>query len=194
MSKTPLKDFTDAAKLDILNILSAEKPAVFEFRRVQDIAQQMVDFVNSYGTPVEHGAFVQAINMAESKSPNLHDVFLGRAFDGHGLLVQKYEQMLREHTELRHAALNIAEANEVIRRDRAEVESEKEELKATHRKLAIERERLQLSADAAGKQVNLPTLPRLTRPEEVGDEGGEIDLNKVKPRPGRRGVSRGDDE
>ena len=120
MSKTPLKDFTDAAKLDILNILSADKPGVFEFRRALDITRQMVDFVNSYGTPVEHGAFVQAINMAESKAPNFHSVLLGRAFDGDSLLHKKYEQMLNEHTQLRHAALNIADAQTRIARDRAE--------------------------------------------------------------------------
>jgi hypothetical protein len=193
MSKTPLKDFTDAAKLDIFNILTADNPHVFEFRRAQDIAAAMLPFINAQGHPGEHREVEALIRMAESKAPTLHDVLLGRAFDGDALLEQKYAQMLSEHTQLRHAALNIAEANETIARDRAEVISKQAEVKAAHRALSIERERLQLQADTEGKKVNLPTLPKLTKPRPVDeDEGEEVDLNDVKPKPGRWGVSQGD--
>jgi predicted ATPase len=199
MSKTPLKDFTDAAKLDVLETLKTNEPGVFEWRRAQTIAAQMIDLCNSYGSPVEHGAIAQAIRMAETGAPNLHDVLLGRAFDGDGLLTQKYEEMLKQHTELRHAALNIADARAEVSRDRVAVEATKAEVKAAHEQLAIERERLQLQADAAGKSVNLPTLPKLTRPEDEEDvdpdEGQEVDLNEVAAKrdaTGTWGVGRGE--
>lgn len=188
MSKTPLKDFTDAAKLDILNILSADEPGVFEFRRARDIAHQLVDFINSYGEPVEHDAVVQAINMAETKAPYFLNVLMGRAFDGNALLHKKYEEMLDEHTQLRHAALNIADAQARISRDLAETETKKDELLTIRAQLEIERERLQLHADTTGQRVNLPTLPKLTRPEpEDPDKGEAVDLNAVAKSDGNGG-------
>ena len=180
MTASP-EDYANAAKLDILEILSKEKLGVFEYRRAEEVAKAMVLFLGSLGTPAEHGVIRVTIDMAEYKAPHLHSVLLGRAFDGEELLEKKYAEMLSQHTQLRHAALHIQDAQSVIRRDRAEVESHKSALREHEKQLGIERERLQLAADSANKNLSLPVLPQLTKPPEKHvdpDEGAALDLNE----------------
>ncbi len=168
------KPYCDAAKLDILDLL--DKPAIglFEFRQITAIAAAMELLVDAVGTPTEQGIIRITMDMAEYKAPNLHRSLIDRAFDGEELLKRKYAKMLGEHTQVRQAALDIQTARSGLVQEQALVESHKTALLEHERQLGVERERLQLGANAQGISTNLPVLPRLTRPdeEEAGPEPG----------------------
>lgn len=189
---TQPQDYADAAKLDILEILSSDSLGVFEFRRAQEIAKTMVLLIDSYGSPAEQGVIRVAIDEAEYKAPHLHGVLIGRAFDGQNLLNKKYAEMLEQHTELRTAGLAIHHAQSVLAQDQAEVDSNRVALAEHEKRLGIERERLQL---AAGGAARLPVLPKLTRPDEdTAATKGPVPGDEWDPNTVPEGYVVGDDE
>lgn len=164
------KPYCDAAKLDILNLLSKEEGlGVFEFRQIKTIAEAMELLVDAVGTPTEQGVIRITLDMAEYKAPTLHKALIDRAFDGETLLQRKYQKMLDEHTQVRHAALAVQSARSVLAQERSLVASHKMALKEHEHQLRIERERLQLEAGNAGRTISLPALPQLTSPDEGSD-------------------------
>jgi hypothetical protein len=98
-----LKTFTDAAKLDVLNLLSKDTPHIFEFRRAAEICGIAAALC---GDRDEQMSIGRAIHAAEDKAPLLHSALVGRAFDGEAMLQDKYEELKAHHTELRHKALD----------------------------------------------------------------------------------------
>jgi hypothetical protein len=170
------KPYCDAAKLDILDLL--DKPAIglFEFRQITAIAQAMELLVDAVGTPTEQGIIRITLDMAEYKAPNLHKALINRAFDGEELLQKKYAKMLDEHTQVRHAALQIQTARSELAQEQTLLSSHKSALREHEQQLRIERERLQLEASNQGRNVNLPALPQLTDPD--------AEESDTEPKPG----------
>lgn len=175
-----LKDIVTAAKLDILKLLEGEKPHTFEFRRVGEVCDIMVDVCNSFGQPAEHGTLSHAARESETKAPVLHGVLMGRAFDGNALLREKYEELTNIHTRLRKKALDIADARAKVSQDEAVLEMKNSELKVRQglmqeyeARLERERERLQLTAGERGIDIDLPDLPQL--PANFGREAEDED-------------------
>jgi hypothetical protein len=185
MSVVTLKDIVTAAKLDILKLLEGEKPHTFEFRRVGEVCDIMIDVCNSFGQPAEHGSLSSAAREAETKAPVLHSVLMGRAFDGNALLREKYEELTNIHTRLRKKALDIADARAKVSQDEAVLEMKNSELKVRQglmqeyeARLERERERLQLTAGERGIDIDLPDLPQL--PANFGREADDEDAPKPK--------------
>jgi hypothetical protein len=172
---TKLQDYVDAAKLDILNLISKESPGVYEFRRASDIAGMMPALIDSYGQPTEHTQLVTTTRVSEDKAPTLHSVLLGRAFNGSALLQEKYAEMERHHRDLKIAALNIQDAAAQLTQQRSEVELHKKSLLLHEEALVRERERLQLSAATAGVSIVLPPLPELPASLRETEEEDETD-------------------
>lgn len=158
---TQPQDYINAAKLDILDLLSRETPGIFEFRRVSDIANTMCLLVDSFGQPGEHIQLGVTMRASEDKAPNLHAVLCGRAFDGQALLRAKYAELTQSHRDLKLAHLGVQDAAAQVAQARADVASDKSLLEAHAASLERERERLHLLAASAGVQINLPLLPEL---------------------------------
>jgi hypothetical protein len=154
-----LKTFTDAAKLDILNLLSKDEPHIFEFRRAAEICGIASALCGASGTPTEQSAISGAIRNAEDKAPLLHGALLGRAFDGEAMLREKYDELKAHHTDLRRKALDIEEAREQVGQAHRLVEDRHATLRDYEASLQRERERLQLEADTKGVTLELPALP-----------------------------------
>jgi hypothetical protein len=178
MSVITLKDIVTAAKLDILKLLEGEKPHTFEFRRVGEVCDIMIDVCNSFGHPAEHGTLSSAAREAETKAPTLHSVLMGRAFDGNALLREKYEELTNSHTRLRKKALDIADARAKVAQGEAVLEMKNNELSMRtnilqeyEARLERERERLQLTAGEQGVEIDLPDLPQL--PDDFGKHEDE---------------------
>lgn len=172
-----LKKYTDAAKLDILNLIEKDEPHVFEFRRAAEICQFASMLCGYDGTPDEHIGVSLVIRAAEDKAPMLYDALMGRAFNGEALLREKYEEIRAHHTQLRRKALDIAEAQEKLLQDKASARGREEALRAYERSLERERERLQLEADSRGVALDLPELPQLPSKgdEETDEEASQDD-------------------
>ncbi len=158
---TQHEDYINAAKLDILDLLGREKPRVFEFRRVSEIGKLMCDLINGFGQPVEHSEIILATRLSEDRAPHLHDVLIGRQFNGNDLLRAKYDEMSQKHRELKIAAIGIQDAAAKVEQAQADIDHHKKALRMHEEALERERERLQLVAATAGVQINLPTLPEL---------------------------------
>jgi hypothetical protein len=158
---TQPQDYTNAAKLDILDMLSREALGIFEFRRIADIASMMCPLVDSLGQAVEHEQLGRTMHVSESKAPHLHSVLSGRTFDGQALLRAKYSELQQSHRELKLAHLGVQDAAAQVEHERRGIENDKNLLKAHAESLERERERVGLLAASAGVTINLPRLPAL---------------------------------
>lgn len=165
MTKTAdIKRYTDAVKLDILDLLNRERLGVFEFRRIERISQAMIPLLNSAGTSFTHQSIADALWAAEDIAPTLHAALGGHIFDGDTLLAQKYETMRDQHSELRNRYEAVLEHETEMRRVAAHVMREARLVGSERQLLAQERKRL-----ALGPELDRPMreMPRLSATGEV---------------------------
>ena len=170
---TELKNYLAAAKLDILEHLEKEQPGVFDFRRIASIANAVQPLITSAGTPYEHATIAGVMQTAEDVAPHLHEALANRAFNSQALLREKYEQLLKQHQNMKRTMLDVQDAAQQISLERQELEMHEASLKAHEKVLERERERLQLEARTRGRKIELPALPRLTNPDEDADGEAE---------------------
>lgn len=155
------QNYAEAAKLDIMEILTKDVAGIFEFRRISDIAAMMCPLIDAIGNPAEHAQVERTLTSAESKAPNLFRALTSRVFDAQGVVQRKYELVSNLHHDLKVKSLDLQKAAADITVERASLNAHKDALAAYEQKLQLERERLQLEAGIAHKQLVLPALPAL---------------------------------
>lgn len=187
-TKEQLQGYVDAAKLDILELLSREKLNVFEFRRLIDICEVMIPLCNSAAggmlmpDVITHALWESEDNLA----PTLHGALGGHVFDVDTLLQEKYKAMARTHSDLRAkiAMTKLAERDyesgrrilaaqiENVGFEEAALAAERQLLEARTKQLD-RRELALTSGESASKQLSQggETIEATVEPEEGAQQG-----------------------
>jgi len=173
-----LKDFTSAATCDILDLLKREDPRAHEFNRIESIAKICTALSNASGQFSESDTILWALKESEYKAPTLHEALMKRSFDGDAILLRKYNELSAFHSELRHAQLNIQDAQDDVSAQRKILEAHKEMLQAHEKQLERERERLMLTASEKKVRLLLPEIPKLEDDDDDEDVDEDVYPNK----------------
>lgn len=112
-TKEQLQRYVDAAKLDLLDLLNRPTLNVFEFRRMAELCDTMIDLCNSAaGGFLLPQAITDAMWQSENgKAPTLFQALGGHIFDSETMLAEKYNAMARDHADMRQkiATAKLAE-------------------------------------------------------------------------------------
>ena len=94
--------YVDSAKLDMLEFFQKPQLGVYEFRKLADICDIMINLCDAASAGfISPQAIHTALWASEVKAPTLHKALGGHVFDADELLKIKYETMARAHEELR---------------------------------------------------------------------------------------------
>lgn len=170
---TNLKRYTDAAKLDLMELLTKESPNIFEFRRAGQLCQIMIDLINGVqSSHLTHKAIADAMWEAEDKAPTLHKALGGHIFDGDDLLREKYKYMVEAHSNLKAKYADVLERENLVRGAEDGIALMAQNLDVEQRILAAERQ--ELNALGAGRPAQTPVLSADLPP--AGERHTEVDV------------------
>lgn len=143
-----LQLYVDAAKLDMLELFQKPVLNIFEFRRLADICEIMINLCDSAsGGFISPNAVHTALWASEVKALTLHSALGGHVFDANELLKDKYERMAKEHEQLRLKLAYAKQAEYEFTTRAAHLDASLEEIGVIEKALGIERR--QLAARAA---------------------------------------------
>ena len=170
MTDDTRKKYSDAAKLDMIELFQKETLDVFEFRRIAEICNIMIPLLNSVGSSFSHQSVSDALWHAEDRARNLHHVLGGHTFDGNEMLREKYRSMAELHGTLRAKYADVLEREADLIQVKNHLALKEINLETEARALAAERRVLSLREGSAMDEI--PALPAniVESPSEPADE------------------------
>lgn len=181
-TREQLQKYVEAAKLDLLDLLSRPTLNVFEFRRIAEICDIMITLCNmaSSGMLLPQSITDALWASEEGKAPTLHQALGGHVFDTDTLIAEKYKAMARDHSQMRQKTADAMMAERDFEKGRRILSSELDNLVHEQAGVAAERQllagrmeelnrrELQLAAgEARLKQLSSGNTPDVTDAEII---------------------------
>lgn len=152
-----LDKITEAFKQDIADILERTPLNVYEFKRVEKVANIAARLCDGFNGD-QLNARAQCFRSTENVAPKTHALLASAVIDGNPILAARYDDMKTMHTKLSIAALELAEQQDDLERRERMLERDGERLYLHSRIVTLEQKRLALSGGVVPAMPALPSL------------------------------------
>jgi len=170
-----LDKITEAFKQDIADILERTPLNVYEFKRVEKIANIAARLCDGFNGD-QLNARAQSFRDTEDAAPKTHLLLAQAVLNGSPILTARYEEMKSTHTKLQIAALELAQKQDDVASREIALEKDVMTLYQHRRILRLEQERLALSG---GSMPALPALPSLAGDTEEKNAEDATDVVRL---------------